>query len=123
MEQRKLFQLNSEKVTELQRLLEHPVMKEALSIVLQESIPKEPKLIPGVDMRDIVALSGAKSMGAEDFYKRLHNLCRVSDKVLRDIDKEYIQDARKRLFSTGLYTMEEITEAERLSMQPNNEQE
>jgi len=123
MDEKKLFQLNSEKVLKLQELLNHPVLKEALNIVRQECAPKEPRLVPGIEMRDMIALEGAKSIGADAFYKKLQALTVVNNKVLRDIDKEYIQDARNRLFSTGLYTEEEIKEAERLSFLGTTNQE
>jgi hypothetical protein len=41
---------------------------------------------------------------------------------LNDFDKEYIIQARRKLLSTGLYTEDEIMEAERLS-QTTNQQE
>jgi hypothetical protein len=112
MTQRQLFQLNSDKVSKLEALLESPVLKEAIALVRHECFPKAPT--------DIEA---AKSIGSEDFLNKLVLLTKVNQKRLNDLDKEYIVQARKKLLSTGLYTEDEILEAERLSMQPNNQQE
>ena len=112
MTQRQLFQLNADKVSQLEQLLDHQVLKEALSIVRQECTPKAPT--------DIEA---AKSIGAEEFFNKLALLTKVNQKKLNDLDKEYIVQARKKLLSTGLYTEDEIIEAERLSMAMNNQQE
>ena len=111
MTQRQLFQLNADKVSQLEQLLDHPIIKEAFSIVRQECTPKAPT--------DIEA---AKSIGAEEFQNKLILLTKVSQKKLNDLDKEYIIQARRKLLSTGLYTEDEIMEAERLS-QSNNQQE
>ena len=111
MTQRQLFQLNADKVSQLEKLLDNPVLKEAFVIVRQECTPKSPT--------DIEA---AKSIGAEEFQSKLQSLTRVSQKKLNDLDKEYIIQARRKLLSTGLYTEDEIMEAERLS-QSNNPQE
>lgn len=111
MTQRQLFQLNAEKVSQLEHLLDNPVLKEAFVIVRQECTPKAPT--------DIEA---AKSIGAEEFQNKLTSLTRISQKKLNDLDKEYIIQARRKLLSTGLYTEDEILEAERLS-QSNNQQE
>lgn len=111
MTQRQLFQLNADKVSQLEQLLENPVLKEAFVIVRQECTPKAPT--------DIEA---AKSIGAEEFQNKLTSLTRVNQKKLNDLDKEYIMQARRKLLSTGLYTEDEIMEAERLS-QSNNQQE
>jgi hypothetical protein len=111
MTQRQLFQLNADKVSQLEQLLENPVLKEAFVIVRQECTPKAPT--------DIEA---AKSIGADEFQNKLTSLTRVNQKKLNDLDKEYIIQARRKLLSTGLYTEDEILEAERLS-QSNNPQE
>jgi hypothetical protein len=111
MTQRQLFQLNAEKVSQLEQLLDYPVLKEAFVIVRQECTPKAPT--------DIEA---AKSIGAEEFQNKLTSLTKVNQKKLNDLDKEYIMQARRKLLSTGLYTEDEIMEAERLS-QSNNQQE
>ena len=111
MTQRQLFQLNADKVSQLEQLLENPVLKEAFVIVRQECTPKAPT--------DIEA---AKSIGADEFQNKLTSLTRVNQKKLNDLDKEYIIQARRKLLSTGLYTEDEILEAERLS-QSNNQQE
>lgn len=111
MTQRQLFQLNADKVLQLEQLLENPVLKEAFVIVRQECTPKAPT--------DIEA---AKSIGADEFQNKLTSLTRVNQKKLNDLDKEYIIQARRKLLSTGLYTEDEILEAERLS-QSNNPQE
>ena len=111
MTQRQLFQLNADKVSQLEQLLDNPVLKEAFVIVRQECTPKAPT--------DIEA---AKSIGAEEFQNKLTSLTRVNQKKLNDLDKEYIMQARRKLLSTGLYTEDEIMEAERLS-QTNNQQE
>ena len=111
MTQRQLFQLNADKVSQLEQLLENPVLKEAFVIVRQECTPKAPT--------DIEA---AKSIGADEFQNKLTSLTRVNQKKLNDLDKEYIIQARRKLLSTGLYTEDEIMEAERLS-QSNNQQE
>ena len=111
MTQRQLFQLNSSKISQLEQLLDNPVLKEAFVIVRQECTPKAPT--------DIEA---AKSIGAEEFQNKLVSLTRVSQKRLNDLDKEYIIQARRKLLSTGLYTEDEINEAEVLS-QTNNTQE
>ena len=112
MTQRQLFQLNSDKVSMLESLLQMPIFKEAVTIVRQECSPKAPT--------DIEA---AKSIGAEEFINKLILLTRVNQKKLNDLDKEYIVQARRKLLSTGLYTEDEILEAERLSMGVNNQQE
>lgn len=112
MTQRQLFQLNAEKVSQLENLLEHPVLKEAFIIVKQECTPKAPT--------DIEA---AKSIGAEEFCNKLIQLTKISTKRLSNLDKEYILQARRKLLSTGLYTEDEIIEAEQLSMQGNNQPE
>jgi len=112
MTQRQLFQLNSDKVSKLESILETPVLKEAITIVRQECSPKAPT--------DIEA---AKSIGSEDFLNKLVLLTKVNQKRLNDLDKEYIVQARKRFRSTGLYTEDEAIEAERLSMETNNQQE
>ena len=111
MTQRQLFQLNADKVSQLEQLLDNPVLKEAFVIIRQECTPKAPT--------DIEA---AKSIGAEEFQNKLTSLTRVNQKKLNDLDKEYIMQARRKLLSTGLYTEDEIMEAERLS-QSNNQQE
>lgn len=111
MTQRQLFQLNADKVSQLEQLLENPVLKEAFVIVRQECTPKAPT--------DIEA---AKSIGADEFQNKLTSLTRVNQKKLNDLDKEYIIQARRKLLSTGLYTEDEILEAERLSS-TNNQQE
>ena len=111
MTQRQLFQLNADKVSQLEQLLDNPVLKEAFVIVRQECTPKAPT--------DIEA---AKSIGAEEFQSKLTSLTKVNQKMLNDLDKEYIIQARRKLLSTGLYTEDEIMEAERLS-QSNNQQE
>ena len=111
MTQRQLFQLNADKVSQLEQLLENPVLKEAFIIVRQECTPKAPT--------DIEA---AKSIGADEFQNKLTSLTRVNQKKLNELDKEYIIQARRKLLSTGLYTEDEIMEAERLS-QSNNPQE
>ncbi len=111
MTQRQLFQLNADKVSQLEQLLDNPVLKEAFVIVRQECTPKAPT--------DIEA---AKSIGAEEFQNKLTSLTRVNQKKLNDLDKEYIMQARRKLLSTGLYTEDEIMEAEKLS-QSNNQQE
>ena len=111
MTQRQLFQLNADKVSQLEQLLDNPVLKEAFVIVRQECTPKAPT--------DIEA---AKSIGADEFQNKLTSLTRVNQKKLNELDKEYIIQARRKLLSTGLYTEDEILEAERLS-QSNNPQE
>lgn len=111
MTQRQLFQLNADKVSQLEQLLDNPVLKEAFIIVRQECTPKAPT--------DIEA---AKSIGADEFQNKLTSLTRVNQKKLNDLDKEYIMQARRKLLSTGLYTEDEIMEAEKLS-QSNNQQE
>jgi hypothetical protein len=111
MTQRQLFQLNADKVSQLEQLLDNPILKEAFVIVRQECTPKAPT--------DIEA---AKSIGAEEFQNKLTSLTKVNQKKLNDLDKEYIIQARRKLLSTGLYTEDEIMEAERLS-QSNNQQE
>jgi len=112
MTQRQLFQLNSDKVSKLESILETPVLKEAITIVRQECSPKAPT--------DIEA---AKTIGAEEFFNKLVLLTKVNQKRLNDLDKEYIVQARRKLLSTGLYTEDEILEAERLSMETNNQSE
>ena len=112
MTQRQLFQLNSDKVSQLESILEMPVLKEAISLVKHECSPKAPT--------DIEA---AKSIGAEEFINKLTLLTKVNQKRLNDLDKEYIVQARKRFLSTGLYTEDEATEAQRKSMELNNQQE
>jgi hypothetical protein len=112
MTQRQLFQLNSDKVYNLELILETPVLKEAIAIVRQECSPKAPT--------DIEA---AKTIGAENFLNKLVLLTKVNQKKLNDLDKEYIVQARRKLLSTGLYTEDEILEAERLSMETNNQPE
>lgn len=111
MTQRQLFQLNADKVSQLEQLLDNPVLREAFIIVRQECTPKAPT--------DIEA---AKSIGADEFQNKLTSLTRVNQKKLNDLDKEYIMQARRKLLSTGLYTEDEIMEAEKLS-QSNNQQE
>ena len=111
MTQRQIFQLNADKVSQLEQLLDNPVLKEAFIIVRQECTPKAPT--------DIEA---AKSIGADEFQNKLTSLTRVNQKKLNVLDKEYIIQARRKLLSTGLYTEDEIMEAERLS-QSNNPQE
>jgi len=111
MTQRQLFQLNADKVSQLEQLLENPVLKEAFVIVRQECTPKAP-----------TDTEAATSIGADEFQNKLTSLTRVKQKKLNDLDKEYIIQARRKLLSTGLYTEDEILEAERLS-QSNNPQE
>ena len=111
MTQRQIFQLNADKVSQLEQLLDNPVLHEAFIIVRQECTPKAPT--------DIEA---AKSIGADEFQNKLTSLTRVNQKKLNELDKEYIIQARRKLLSTGLYTEDEIMEAERLS-QSNNPQE
>jgi hypothetical protein len=95
----------------LEKLLDNPVLKEAFIIVRQECSPKAPT--------DIEA---AKAICSEEFQNKLNSLIRINPKKLNDLDKEYIIQARRKLLSTGLYTEDEIMEAERLS-QTNNQQE
>lgn len=111
MTQRQLFQMNADKVSQLEKLLENPVLKEAFIIVRQECSPKAPT--------DIEA---AKAIGSEEFQNKLTSLTKINQKKLNDLDKEYIIQARRKLLSTGLYTEDEIMEAERLS-QTTNQQE
>lgn len=108
MTQRQLFQLNADKVSQLEKLLENPVLKEAFIIVRQECSPKAPT--------DIEA---AKAIGSEEFQNKLISLTKINQKKLNDLDKEYIIQARRKLLSTGLYTEDEIMEAERLSQTTN----
>ena len=68
----------------------------------------------------VTRLSGDSYGGL--FQNKLTSLTRVNQKKLNDLDKEYIMQARRKLLSTGLYTEDEIMEAERLS-QSNNPQE
>lgn len=122
MTPRQLFQLNSEKLGRLEALLDDPVLKEALVIVRQESFPKEPALRPDVDMRDALSLEAGKSIGANEFYSKLQSLSKRPSIKDNKLEQEYIKQARERLFATGLYTVDEINEAERLS-QINNQPE
>jgi hypothetical protein len=111
MTQRQLFQMNADKVSQLEKILDNPILKEAFAIVRQECSPKAPT--------DIEA---AKSIGSEEFQNKLNSLIKINPKKLNDLDKEYIIQARRKLLSTGLYTEDEIMEAERLS-QTSNQQE
>ena len=122
MTPRQLFQMNSEKLGLLGEMLDNPILKEALFIVRQECTPKEPVLKNGEDLKDVLALEAGKSIGANEFFSKLQTL--ASPPMLKDnrLEQEYIVQARKKLFSTGLYTIDEINEAERLS-QLNNQQE
>lgn len=122
MTQRQLFQLNADKLDRLTALLDDPVMREALVIVRQESFPKEPVLRPEADMRDVLALEAGKSIGANEFFHKLQSLAKRPQVKDSKLEQEYIKQARERLFATGLYTVDEIHEAERLS-QLNNPQE
>lgn len=123
MTSRQLFQLNAEKVVKLEQLLDDPLLNEAFNIVKQECVPKEPRQVAGIDLRDVMAIEGAKSLGADMFYNKLKSLIKVPIQKNSDLDNEYITQARQKLFSTGLYSVDEINEAERLSMQGNNQQE
>jgi hypothetical protein len=122
MTPRQLFQMNSEKLDILSSLLDNPTIKEALFIVRQECSPKEPVLKNGENLKDVLSLEAGKSIGANEFFAKLQSL--ANPPMLKDnkLDQEYIQQARKKLFSTGLYTIDEINEAERLS-QLNTQQE
>jgi hypothetical protein len=122
MTPRQLFQLNSEKMDILANLLEQPIIKEALFIVRQECAPKEPVLKSHENLTEILALEAGKSIGANEFFAKLQSL--ANPPMLKDnrLEQEYIAQARKKLFSTGLYTIDEINEAERLS-QLNTQQE
>ena len=122
MTARQLFQLNSEKLVRLEALLDDPIMKEALVIVRQESFPKEPAVRSDVDMRDVLSLEAGKSIGANEFHNKLQSLAKRPQLKDNRLEQEYIKQARERLFSTGLYTVDEINEAERLS-QINNQPE
>lgn len=123
MTSRQLFQLNSDKVAKLEQLLEDPLLNEALNIVKQECVPKEPRQVPGIDLRDVMVIEGAKAIGADSFYNKLKSLTKVVINKNSELDKEYIVQARQKLFSTGLYSVDEINEAERASMAGNNQQE
>ena len=122
MTSRQLFQMNSEKLDMLSSILDNPTIKEALFIVRQECAPKEPVLKNGENLKDVLSLEAGKSIGANEFFAKLQSL--ANPPMLKDnkLDQEYIQQARKKLFSTGLYTIDEINEAERLS-QLNTQQE
>lgn len=120
---RQEFQLNSEKVSSLETLLNDPLLNEAFNIVRQECVPKEPRPIVGIDLRDVMAIEGAKSVGADMFFQKLKSLTKVSNQKNSELDKEYIVQARQKLFSTGLYSVDEINEAEKLSMEGKNQQE
>jgi hypothetical protein len=122
MTPRQLFQMNSEKLDMLSSILDNPTLKEALFIVRQECTPKEPVLKNGENLKDVLALEAGKSIGANEFFAKLQTLS--STPTLKDnkLEQEYIVQARKKLFSTGLYTIDEINEAERLS-QLNTQQE
>lgn len=123
MTSRQLFQLNSDKVAKLEQLLEDPLLIEALIIVKQECVPKEPRQVAGIDLRDVMAMEGAKALGADIFFNKLKSLTKVSHQKNSELDKEYIVQARQKLFATGLYSADEINEAERASMAGNNQQE
>jgi len=112
---RQLFQLNAEKIDRLAALLDDPVLKEALFIVRQESFPKEPSFRPDVDMRDALSLEAGKSIGANEFFNKLQLLSKRPNIKDEKLEQEYMKQARERLFATGLYTVDEINEAERLS--------
>ena len=115
MTARQLFQMNSDKMDRLAALLDDSVLKEALFIVRQESFPKEPAFRPDVDMRDALSLEAGKSIGANEFFNKLQNLAKRPNVKDGKLEQEYIKQARERLFATGLYTVDEINEAERLS--------
>lgn len=123
MTSRQEFQLNSDKVLNLDKLLNDPLLNEAFMIVKQECVPKEPRQTVGIDLMDVMVIEGAKSIGADMFYQKLKSLTKVSSQKNSELDKEYIVQARQKLFSTGLYSVDEINEAEKLSMVGNNQQE
>lgn len=122
MTPRQLFQLNSDKLDALEALLESEVLKEALFIVRQECLPKEPSPRPDIDMRDVLSLEAGKSIGANEFFTKLQSLAKRPSIKDNKLEQEYLKQARERLFATGLYTLDEINEAQRLS-QLNNPQE
>lgn len=115
MTPRQLFQLNAEKMDRLAALLDDPVMREALLIVRQESFPKEPAFRADIDMRDALSLEAGKSIGANEFFQKLQLLAKRPNIKDNKLEQEYMKQARERLFATGLYTVDEINEAERLS--------
>ena len=115
MTPRQLFQLNAEKMDRLAALLDDSVLKEALFIVRQESFPTEPVFRPDIDMRDALSLEAGKSIGANEFFNKLQMLAKRPNIKDSKIEQEYMKQARERLFATGLYTVDEINEAERLS--------
>ncbi len=115
MTPRQLFQLNAEKMDRLAALLDDSVLKEALFIVRQESFPKEPVFRPDIDMRDALSLEAGKSIGANEFFHKLQLLAKRPSVKDSKLEQEYMKQARERLFATGLYTVDEINEAERLS--------
>lgn len=122
MTARQLFQLNSDKLDKLEALLDNEVLKEALFIVRQECLPREPSPRSDIDMRDVLSLEAGKSIGANEFFTKLQSLAKRPNIKDNKLEQEYIKQARERLFATGLYTLDEINEAERLS-QINNPQE
>ena len=122
MTPRQLFQMNSDKLDMLTGILDNPTLKEALFIVRQECTPKEPILKSGENLKDVLALEAGKSIGANEFFAKLQTLATPPSLKDNKLEQEYIQQARKKLFSTGLYTIEENNEAERLS-QLSNQQE
>lgn len=112
MTQRQVFQLDDSKVQFLREFLSHPVIVEAMVIVKQECVPTQPLAIPGVDMCHLMAIEGAKAVGANQFFQKLSSLSArpiIADKPEHNPQHEA---AIAQLLATGLY--KDRTEIERL---------
>lgn len=112
MTTRQIFQLDDSKVQFLREFLAHPVIVEAISIVKQECVPSQPMPIPGVDMCHMMAIEGAKSVGANKFVQQLTSLTTKAiprDPMTENTDHE---TAIQSLLKSGVY--KDRTEVEKL---------
>lgn len=109
------FQSSEPMMAQLDEVLRFPIVKNALEIVRAEGANVSlPVPISGVDYAAQVAAVGARTIGWADAIKAL---CSLSRKPLalqqhkpNDQNSMYLDEARKRVVASGIYTEEELKE-------------
>lgn len=105
------FQSSESNISQLNELLQFPIMKLALEVVKDESLTSMPTPIPGVSFGEQVAAAGAHAIGWGGSIKALNSLARKSA-IFQQPDKSslYQEEAERRLIASGQYTEQEINE-------------
>lgn len=102
--------ITSENMTlTLRRLLDDPVMQNALEIVRQEGVPREPLHGAG-DLIHQAALNGARACGWSAALQNLELLTRFQKPASKDEAREYDDAAIQRLVALG-YTEAQAKQA------------